>query len=263
MSIVFDTFYLHYHKNIDRYQYLEKYINGSLPGELVTCFDKGKFNPTDYYNYSYKENFIAINSIAHILDYNMQLINKLKSDTKHISTINMNNPSNYKSYFIRQLTPKQISLTNLSLNLKHRYCWASILDSNAEFGLVLEDDIIFKDTSIDQLFTLLKNIDLKYFDYIDLGGGCMLKPDGLNFSQFNDTNIYYLKVPSTRTTCAYLISKDFASPLISNQPKIMFPIDFQLTYCFNIFQSKVGWIDPEIFIHGSEHGYYNSSNPKL
>lgn len=262
MNFSFDTYYLHYHKNVQRYAYLEKYVKELLPGTVICEYDKGKFNPDDFYKYNYKDNFVAINSIIHILDYNIRLIEGIRSPEIKQIDVDIKSPSQYKSNFIRQLTPGQISLTNLSLNLKHRHCWNIISSLDSEYGLILEDDVIFKDNSIDQILSLLECDDIKYFDYIDLAGGCMLKPIGQNFNKFNSSNIYSLSVPSTRTTCAYLISKNLASHLIKSQQKIMFPIDFQLTYCLNLLDCNVGWIDPEIFIHGSEHGYYNTSNPK-
>ena len=262
LGINFRTYYLHYHKNVDRYQYLEKFINNLLPGEVVTCFDKDTFDPNKYYEYNFNENFIAINSIVHILDYNIKLIDSFHSNNYQAVNEDICCPSKYDCQYIKKLTPERISLTNLSLNLKHRYVWQSIIKSNAEYGLVLEDDIIFTDNSIEKVLELINNKNIRFFDYIDLGGGCMLKPYGVNFKKVRDTSIYSLEIPTTRTTCAYLISRKMATQLIENKQKIMFPIDFQLTYCFNILQSKVGWADPEIFIHGSEHGYYNSSNPK-
>ena len=73
---------------------------------------------------------------------------------------------------------------------------------------------------------------------------------------------YKVETKTTRTTCAYLIKKKCAIELLRLRQPILFPIDIQLTYLFQFIEAKVIWPSDELFVHGSEHGFYNVSNER-
>src|SRR5215469_11462290 len=73
------------------------------------------------------------------------------------------------------LRPKSLSLGEVSLCLKHREAWARVAQSDSEYGIVAEDDIIFTERSLPYLSQLLTALP-QDADYVDIAGGCGLTP---------------------------------------------------------------------------------------
>jgi len=249
---MFKVFYLHYSKNKDRKAYLKRFVEKELPGQLISEFDREDINPNDHYKFNRADNYMAICSFANVLADNLSLLKTGKSD----GTINI---SALSAYQMLSLTPGEISLSNLSLNLKHQMAWERLASSNSEWGVILEDDVIFHASSVRQIISLVEQL-CNDIDFVDIGGGCGLKPRGARFLESSLKDIYIDRFASTRTTCAYIINRRLAKSLIKANLPILFPIDFQLNYCFSLLNPTVCWSDPELVIHGSEHGYYLSSN---
>ena len=141
-------------------KYLSPYIKNLLKGDVVSLYDKGSFLPEKFYSFRYQDNFIAINSIVHILDYNLQQISTPLNKFRELKILN---PAEYSAEQVHLFTPKELSMTNLSLNLKHIYCWNYLVDSSYDFALVLEDDVIFQERSIDNVKNILNISSLDYY----------------------------------------------------------------------------------------------------
>ena len=126
--------------------------------------------------------------------------------------------------------------------------------------LIMEDDVILKEEKKHELKNEINELLMLDADYIDLGGGAGLHPtEGWPFTkEEKKQDVYVVSTNSTRTTCAYLIRKQLAIDLLKLKEPILFPIDIQLTYLFQCIEAKVLWPRDELFIHGSEHGYYNN-----
>ena len=154
------------------------------------------------------------------------------------------------------LQPTPLSLAEVSLILKHREAWTRIAQADSEYAIVAEDDIIFTEQSLRYLVQLLDALP-QDADYIDIGGGCGLKPRLGN----KCVNGFFFEIhpPRDRTTCATILSRSFARQLVALRPPICLHPDWTLTWAFTQLQSKVYWVEPTVFGHGSEMNVYRST----
>jgi hypothetical protein len=168
--------------------------------------------------------------------------------------------SQLNAYICRQLTAK------------HLRAWEFFMNADADFLVVMEDDVIFKEDSAKRFDDLvLRALSLmtnnkKKFIYFDLAGG--FNVDDLNLSkvmQVKGEVIAMLK-PATNTTCCYLISKDlaeyFLNQVYENSYLRLLAADWLINSLF--LKLKNDYVDcfhfdPPIFIHGSTNGIYNST----
>ena len=257
---------LHYKKNETRKRYIEQHLDfRRLAYHLITSHDKEELKRNEFYSYCMKENFIAICSMAHVLVNNLIQLGR-STNSIFLSLLGeypISNPALIHPLVTKMLCPGPISDSNLSLNLKHREAWFKLLKSDDQFAIVMEDDVIFKENSLRQIKKLITILPDDY-DYIDIGGGSGLNANYCQqyIQDYRIPNIFRLIYPSTRTTCAYIIHRRLAQKLIACEIPILFPIDFQLTYLFNLFGSSIGWVEPSLVLHGSETGHYASSNER-
>ena len=165
-----------------------------------------------------------------------------------------------KIYMPKWMRPRKLSLSEISLTLKHLAALKQISKFN-EPALIIEDDVIIKPFSkelIDKAYFLCN----QKYDYIDLGGGCNLTLFENDKQIKSFENFIDLKVPRSRTTAAYMINPKSANIIAKNLKQIVMPIDWQLQYLFLKHEFKVAWASPPAFIHGSE-SIFTTSVEKL
>jgi len=256
-------YYLSYRGNTDRLAYINSYMLSVFSGDIIRMYDKEDIEGSvaRWYTYDKKENYIATTEIASTLLVNAHLSSGNRSAARqmlqflHERILVPPSPD-----VVLSITPKRLSLTNLSLNLKHRVAWErGTSRRGCDYLLIFEDDVLIKDVSAEIVRSLTDN-DLYGFDYIDLAGGANLS--GFDVFPLANGDIHHISTYSTRTTCAYLMRTTLALQLLSTKIPILFPIDFQLTYLFNIIRPRVGWLDPPPFDHGSVIGKYAVSNER-
>ena len=154
---------------------------------------------------------------------------------------------------------------------KHIRVWELFLDMRGDYLICFEDDVMFKDNSIQRVHDLLdfisRNNENK-LQYIDLAGGCRsedLKIDKLE--SHRDNSFRYYNKPVTNTTCCYLLSKPLADhfvDLLLRRPWLrLIGVDWMINSLFIIIV-KCGMhcncmhSHPTIFKHGSMTGEYVS-----
>ena len=147
----------------------------------------------------------------------------------------------------------------------------SFLDSGADFIICFEDDVVFKDDSVERIWDLLgllakKNLDARI--YVDLAGGCKLdelRIDNLESSQ--DASFKFYRKPVTNTACAYLMSRQLAvafHSILTRRPWLrLLGADWMMNSLFiamenNGMESVCMHAAPTIFKHGSATGEYVS-----
>jgi hypothetical protein len=154
------------------------------------------------------------------------------------------------------LQQRPLDRAALSVFLKHRAAWEKIAKGEVEWGIVAEDDIVFRPHSQAYLRELLANLPSD-FDYIDIAGGCGMLPRA-NIAPVNGS-FYRIDPPSTRTACCAIIARKFAARLITPAPPdCVLPIDWALNAFFVRFAAEIYWIEPTVFEHGSEINAYRS-----
>jgi len=257
------VYYLHYSKNIDRLSQILANVMPLFPGSIIRRFDKQQIDnsSTNWYQYNPTFNQKVTVELIWILYLNYLISTGDLSNAKNLLKQHMSGSQyTFDPKVVDFFTPKEMSLTNLSLNLKHRDAWIRATSRyDAEYLIVFEDDVLLTDKSKD-IIDGLKSVNFLNYDYIDLAGGAGLSAQGI----YEETGygVYNITTYSTRTTCAYFMRTELARKILTLNLPIAFPIDFQLLYIFNILKPRVGWLEPPCFQHGSEKGTYPVSNER-
>jgi hypothetical protein len=154
------------------------------------------------------------------------------------------------------LKPGPLSPGEVSLVWKHREAWTRIAESDAEYAIVAEDDIIFSQTSLAYLVDLLKNLPPNV-EYADIGGGV-----GWFVPRIGNTcrrkYFYEIVPPKTRATCAAILKQSFVRSLVDLSLPICLSSDWMLNHAFTKLNTKVYWVEPTVFGHGSMMKRYDS-----
>ncbi len=262
LEILMEIFVCHYKPNYDRKRYLDS-LNLSMT--YITDFDK-----EDLGNISLEKKNAEVDArlvfekIAPTLLANISLSNRSSVedffDYNRIfqeSQLKLAN-SDFKERFMSILC-KPLSLAEVSIFEKHRECLRRIVASGKPYSLVIEDDAIFSNTSIDQISTLM-GLDLGLNSFIDIAGGAGLSPINVFTHDFKSgIGLYKISPPFTRTICSYVVGIEFAETFINLNPPPCVAIDHFYTYLFQTTLPPVYWTMPTILGHGSELDRYQSS----
>lgn len=144
---------------------------------------------------------------------------------------------------------------DVSLILKHREAWKRLAESTANYGIIAEDDIIFNRSSLSDLLELINALP-QGAEYIDIAGGAGFFPRTDN--KLVNKQFYEIDPPKTRTTCAAILTRSFARKLIDLNAPICLGIDWMLNWVFKKLSTKVYWVEPTVFGHGSMMKIYGS-----
>jgi hypothetical protein len=174
----------------------------------------------------------------------------------------------YKFFFNNKEVRKYTEIERY-IAAKHIRSWSHFLESNANYLIVFEDDIIFKKNSIDKTLKILDKADSYHNQlplYIDLAGGFSDEDIGIKSLIIQSQNGYsHFSRPVTNTVCGYLINRSFAKILIRHinlDSKLSFlPIDWCINKIFIDLEKRSEFItcfhaSPTIYIHGSMNRYY-------
>jgi hypothetical protein len=153
---------------------------------------------------------------------------------------------------------------------KHARAWTSFVGSGSDFLAVFEDDVIFRDDSIDRFTAVLDSFDHPVVDsiYLDLAGGFPLDkivPRSVTRVRLGETLRF--AIPFANTTAGYLISRPLAERILT-----------VLAWRPGLRRLGPGWLlnellatthrvdpvvclhaDPPIFDHGTFTGAYPST----
>ena len=266
------SFALIHNNNQERYLYVQSHIS-----ELMS--DLSKLHDIHFYEIAYQNEIRPLNLLIVIL--RDLAILKLERDWRRYRILNQNS-------FLRQLLGllKLIWLTKrykkgggwfrkstieTIVTSKHIRAWDVCLETDSDYLIVFEDDVIFKKDSISRIRELLKSIselDKNNLVYVDLAGGVQRQDLMLRKLQSSQDNYYrYYCLPVTNTACCYFVNRKVIESfheIICLKPGLRFlPIDWMINKLF-IMMSNLGlnWFcahaDPSVFSHGTFSGEYVS-----
>lgn len=163
---------------------------------------------------------------------------------------------------------------------KHELAWRTFLETNFDYLLVFEDDMIIKNDSEQDLQKvkeiLEKNLSYEYLNiYIQLA-------NSINFIDLSlekkimgkNDGLVVLKGLFTNGSSGYIMSRNLVSILVEelnfSKKNYYIPIDFRIAYIGKkLKKQQIDCISyhfiPDYFISGSSHGYFESTlhNPKI
>jgi glycosyl transferase family 25 len=208
-----------------------------------------------------------------LVERKTHIINEMK---KH----NINNYIFIEDYDKEVLTDTELQLFDLnkvrmseiSLAMKHIETWKRIINSNYEYGLIFEDDIVLQNGFSNKLKNYIEQLP-EDFDMCFIGECANLHiPDiilkdkkGVNIFKKENSSVWWGGTGAGRCLDSYLISKKCCIKifkllfyvLIDNT--INYPIDLYMNEMSRILELNVYWAEPTIVKQGTETGLFKSA----
>jgi hypothetical protein len=163
------------------------------------------------------------------------------------------------------------SAVEIALTSKHIRAWEVFLETGGDFLICFEDDVVFKDDSIQRTLDLLNYISQDNENkstYIDLAGGCELQELKIDkLESYREKYFRYYNKPVTNTICGYLLSRTlvacFHDQLLRRPWLRLIGADWMINSLLILLdksriQCNCMHSDPTIFKHGSVTGEYTS-----
>ncbi len=153
---------------------------------------------------------------------------------------------------------------------KHLLALDSFLDSDSDWLLGLEDDAIGEAGWSDRAIAAAKQFGDAGAPavFIAASEGCNLSrtssdpmPDGLG--------LFRVSPPTSRTACAYLMNRAAASSFqrilrrTGVRPHASMGFDFLVAFMVLRSSTRVYWVEPPLFLHGSERGIDGLASHRL
>jgi len=136
---------------------------------------------------------------------------------------------------------KKISLSELSLYLKHRYCFQQQKQHGYNTILILEDDIVCIKEFSDYIHNHITEFQNEEGDMLIMG-----KSHNFNIKRKTGKYIHHHPHYKTRCTHAIAYNKKCIDRLLNNIDIINLPIDFKLNEIIQKESLKVYWSAPGI-----------------
>lgn len=131
-------------------------------------------------------------------------------------------PMNYK---FRYLFPRLLSKAEIGCFLSHRKCWQDLVDSDEEWALIMEDDLIISDRAafyMNDLSWLPDNIKICQLSTHEPNWSLWVKKEKIRLSN-NDEII--MPLDKAHGTQCYVISKEVAIAALKYSEKLLAPVD--------------------------------------
>jgi GR25 family glycosyltransferase involved in LPS biosynthesis len=159
--------------------------------------------------------------------------------------INRNVPGvQQNQYTLYESAGKKVSIPELSLYLKHQYCFDQQIKNEYETIVILEDDIMLPDNFEEYL-----DICYSEFNTHNPQLDCLMLGSCFGFtSPYIKENrlVHYGPNQLTRCTHAMMFSLDASKKIVKNLYPINWPIDFKLNEIIIKENLKVGWTEPSL-----------------
>ena len=196
-------------------------------------------------------------SKIYIIHYN-KLVNRKKYLINYFNIHNIDN-FEFRSLFQRETITDDIKnqyfkLDNLNsaqicITIEHIETYKEIVNTSVnenDWYLILEDDAVFCDKFSEKLNDHLEHIP-KDAEYLDIS----------DYFTINSPDMW-VRNYSTRTNCAYLITKKTCEKLLSTIVPFEKAIDHELNKQFKIHDIKTYWSSTSLIHHGSNNTYNSS-----
>jgi GR25 family glycosyltransferase involved in LPS biosynthesis len=144
---------------------------------------------------------------------------------------------------------RYLNESEISLLLKHYDIIRELSSNNAEYLLVLEDDVILCDDFLDNLEKCFNELP-KDWDLVWVGTCCDLHEPKI------ENKLVYKTKRGSRCTHAYLISKTCANKILNNISKITEAIDHSFNFFIKELDLNNYWIEPPLAI---QNPYYTTT----
>jgi hypothetical protein len=258
----FEIHICHHSDNKNRFDYLKNKFSG------YDYYFETSFHPTQLEKLGSAFSFGDIywwNLVTKKLYRKFHLVNLFYVSNGFVSKLE----SIFNFIFNHNTFEKQTSIGQLSLVLKHDQSIRNFLNSKYNYALIIEDDAIISGDTLGQLNLLVGEINdlhlAKFPFFLDVGEGAKMRLSMFPFmNKLFFQNVYKIRIRACRTTCAYIINRDFAKKWVSEFKNSTFPSnfigsDFLMSGFLEHFDINVLWTYPSYISHGSENGSWISN----
>lgn len=151
---------------------------------------------------------------------------------------------------------RELNIAEISCTFKHREAIKRIAQECDNYGLILEDDVMFCENFPVTFNTFLQNTP-KSWEAIFMG--CCA---GLHVPQhrlIQGINAYRMDHPASRGGDSYMLTKDAARKISETMEKFVTISDWELAYQIYRHDIETYWWEPSVIKQGSETGLYRST----
>ena len=159
--------------------------------------------------------------------------------------INPNVPGvQQNQYTLYENAGRKVTIPELSLYLKHQYCFEQQIKNEHDLIVILEDDIMLPN-NFEEYLDVCRSEFIDHNPKLD----CLMLGSCFGFrSPYVRENrlIHYGSNQLTRCTHAMMFSLDAAKTIVKNLYPVNWPIDFKLNEIIIKENMKVAWTEPAL-----------------
>tara|TARA_B100001939_G_scaffold199464_1_gene171492 strand:- start:9593 stop:10279 length:687 start_codon:yes stop_codon:yes gene_type:complete len=159
--------------------------------------------------------------------------------------INSNVPGvQQNQYTLYENAGRKVTIPELSLYLKHQYCFEQQIENGYDLIVILEDDIMLPN-NFEEYLDICQSEFINHDPKLD----CLMLGSCFGFrSPYVRENrlIHYGSNQLTRCTHAMMFSLDAAKMIVKNLYPVNWPIDFKLNEIIIKENMKVAWTEPAL-----------------
>jgi len=151
--------------------------------------------------------------------------------------------------------------SELSVSMKHIEALKKMIENNDKIALILEDDVIFSENSIEILNKIYPEIEALGDDFIiSLGNANSMYTSK---ERLLDKQYLYLNTEN-RAADSFLISNSAAKKRLDylEKYKTILPADHMYNFLDLEVENSIYWLEPTIVVQGSQAGLFESSIQK-
>lgn len=152
---------------------------------------------------------------------------------------------------------RKLNLGEIGCMIGHLAAMEKIINSNSDYGIILEDDVDLPEDFEEKFNKLFENCPPD-FDVISLGSCCGMKHPNSS----NTTNFHKVVPPRSRCGYAQVVSRRVCEVSLKECIPFNYPPDWQIYYITanNIREPYVTyWVEPPLVFEGSKNNKYASS----
>ena len=151
---------------------------------------------------------------------------------------------------------RDLNIAQISCTIKHYQCIQKVATETENYGLILEDDVIFVEDFVPK-FNLFLNDTPPDWEAIFLGccAGLRVPPSLLK----NGVHAYPVSHPASRGGDSYLLRTDAARKIASTMKPFTTISDWELASQLYQHNLKTYWWEPPLVVQGSQNGLYQTT----
>ena len=157
-------------------------------------------------------------------------------------------------------TYRELKIPEISCTIKHFEALRLIAENQEDYGLILEDDVVFREGFVEE-FDRCLSLTPNDWDAIFIGAGCgeSFQRHKLSESEKVNEHCFLVDHPATNCAEAYLVKKEMADKIYKSAQPFHLISDWELAYQLFKFNAKVYWWAPSLIEQGSKNGRYEST----